>query len=755
MNKIFLISFVCFLMVGLLAAQNYQLKGYIQSEQSPVAFATVEIQPWNKGAISDSEGFFQIEGTWVDSIRLMVSHLGYSPFSIVIRLDTLGSPLRIALEKGAIEFSQIVVSAEATGRTRGRAPLAVQVMDAHDFQRLSVATPAEGLCFQSGLRVESNCQTCQFTQLRMNGLTGSYTQILVDGRPIFNALLGLYGLEQIPASMLDRIEVIKGGGPVQFGAGAIGGTVNLITRRPDRNGFEIEARSVIQGRNSLDNMINGSVQKVSDSGKFGNDLLISWRERSALDVNGDGFSEIPKMENQSVGWRGYLQANNNSTLDWQLWSIREYRRGGDQLDQPAHLTLQSEERDHNILLGNLRYRTKLSANGLSSLDIFTGGQWTRRDHYTGAYGSPGWGLTRSLNVVSGAMISGELSDQNWTFGLDHQYEDTFDEIPAYHFLVDQQIGQWGLFASDLWQWNDHWVLDAGIRMDMHDRVDRPVLTPRVNILYDAGKTKYRANLSRGFKGPQAFEADLHISFAAGGIARVQLDPELRHETSESLSLSVDHSGSNSSSAWTWSMQGFFHQLHHNFILENQGLDTTGNILLRRTNGQGAKVYGISVEAGWRAGDLFQWESAWTFQRSVQNTEVQWSPDQPGERNFLRTPDVYGHGTLTLFPEQNWSALISGIFTGPMWVPHLAGAPGVTEDRLTRSPFFADIQFSVSRNWSIKNIQGALTWVIGVRNVLNAYQNDLDTGPDRDSNFVYGPALPRSFFMTLRWKSSGK
>jgi outer membrane receptor for ferrienterochelin and colicins len=90
----------------------------------------------------------------------------------------------------------------------------------------------------------------------------------------------------------------------------------------------------------------------------------------------------------------------------------------------------------------------------------------------------------------------------------------------------------------------------------------------------------------------------------------------------------------------------------------------------------------------------------------------------------------------------------------MWVPHLAGAPGVTEDRLTKSPFFADIQFSVSRNWSLKNIPGALTWVVGVRNVLNAYQKDLDTGPDRDSNYVYGPATPRSFFMTLRWKSQG-
>ena len=89
---------------------------------------------------------------------------------------------------------------------------------------------AEGLKFQPGLRVETDCQTCNYTQLRMNGLAGGYSQILINGRPVFSPLTGLYGLEQLPSSMLERIEVVRGGASSTNGPGAIGGTVNIITR---------------------------------------------------------------------------------------------------------------------------------------------------------------------------------------------------------------------------------------------------------------------------------------------------------------------------------------------------------------------------------------------------------------------------------------------------------------------------------------------------------------------------------------------
>lgn len=83
--------------------------------------------------------------------------------------------------------------------------------------------------FQSGLRVETNCGNCGTTQLRINGLEGQYSQVLLDSRPIFSSLASVYGLEQLPVAMIERVEVIRGGGSALFGANAIGGVVNIIT----------------------------------------------------------------------------------------------------------------------------------------------------------------------------------------------------------------------------------------------------------------------------------------------------------------------------------------------------------------------------------------------------------------------------------------------------------------------------------------------------------------------------------------------
>ena len=77
--------------------------------------------------------------------------------------------------------------------------------------------------FQSGLRVENNCGNCGTTQLRINGLEGQYSQVLLDSRPIFSSLASVYGLEQLPVAMIERVEVIRGGGSALFGANAIGG----------------------------------------------------------------------------------------------------------------------------------------------------------------------------------------------------------------------------------------------------------------------------------------------------------------------------------------------------------------------------------------------------------------------------------------------------------------------------------------------------------------------------------------------------
>ena len=103
------------------------------------------------------------------------------------------------------------------------------------FTTTNAVNLAQGLNFQPGVRVETNCQNCGFQQVRINGLDGPYTQILIDSRPIFSALSGVYGLEQIPANMIERVEVMRGGGSALFGSSAIAGTIKYHHERNQGN----------------------------------------------------------------------------------------------------------------------------------------------------------------------------------------------------------------------------------------------------------------------------------------------------------------------------------------------------------------------------------------------------------------------------------------------------------------------------------------------------------------------------------------
>ena len=137
-----------------------------------------------------------------------------------------------------VNLDDVVVSANKSAIKRKDAPVVVNVISAKLLEQVNAPDLAKTLSYQSGLRVENNCQNCGFPQVRINGLEGSYSQILINSRPVVSSLAGVYGLEQIPAAMVDRIEVVRGGGSALFGANAVGGTINIITKDPKSNSFE-------------------------------------------------------------------------------------------------------------------------------------------------------------------------------------------------------------------------------------------------------------------------------------------------------------------------------------------------------------------------------------------------------------------------------------------------------------------------------------------------------------------------------------
>ena len=218
------------------------LTGYITdaSTGDSLGYASVVLHGTTLMSVANDSGYYRLHHLPEGSHTIKVSLVGYSPASFTVQLKQDEMTMQdIKLVPDVVALDQIVISASRTEVVRRNSPALVNVMTAGIIEQTNAVCLAEALPFQPGVRVENDCQNCGFNQVRINGLDGHYSQILIDSRPVFSALAGVYGLEQIPANMIDRVEVVRGGGSALYGSSAIGGTINIITRDPVTNDAEV------------------------------------------------------------------------------------------------------------------------------------------------------------------------------------------------------------------------------------------------------------------------------------------------------------------------------------------------------------------------------------------------------------------------------------------------------------------------------------------------------------------------------------
>ena len=201
-----------------------------------VPFLVVSLKGTTVGTTTGDSGHYFLEHLPEGTFILQVSGVGYkTEMKEIVLKDGVSLEVNFFVEEDNVMLDGVVVSANRSETTRMMAPTLVNVVDMETYDKVNATSLSQGLSFQPGVRVENNCQNCSYQQVRINGLDGPYTQILIDSRPIFSALAGVYGIEQLPANMVDRVEVMRGGGSALFGSSAIAGTINIITKEPVRN----------------------------------------------------------------------------------------------------------------------------------------------------------------------------------------------------------------------------------------------------------------------------------------------------------------------------------------------------------------------------------------------------------------------------------------------------------------------------------------------------------------------------------------
>ncbi len=745
-------------------AQSGSIQGNVMSENGlPIAYVTISIDKLGIGESSNADGQFRFRDIKYGTYTVVASFIGYEDQNAIIEISDKNKMIKLSfiLKEKALIFDQVVVTGTKTFKRQTKSAIIVNVVDSKTLDNVQACNLSEGLKFQPGLRVETDCQTCNYTQLRMNGLAGGYSQILINGRPMFSPLTGLYGLEQLPVNMIDRIEVVRGGGSSLYGSSAIGGTVNVITKIPKRNSFELNTTYQYINGQTNDNIFSGNATLVSDNKNAGISFFMNNRERGLYDHNEDNFSELPELKNTSIGTNLFFLPGKNQKIEVSLSNLNEYRYGGEMVDKPAYLTLQSEERTHNVWIGSADYQINFNA-GRTSLISYAAWQKTDRDHYTGIFPDEEDAIRHHLEnapygtslttTVQGGMqlnhrIDNFISGSNvFTIGSEYLVDDTYDEIPSYNYLVDQITKDLGIFVQSDWEILPSLNLLSGARLDKHNLVDNVILNPRASILYKyLDNTQFRLSYGTGFRAPQAFDTDLHIAFAGGGISRVFLSPDLKSEQSSSYSASVNYDRPTESYVVGFTLEGFYTKLDDAFFLQPIGEDDFGE-LFEKQNGQGAIVKGLTLELRTNYNRKVQIETGFTVQSSIFEEDVEYIEGIAGFRDFTRTPNQYGFATLTLTPNNRINANINYIYTGSMIVPHFAGAPNQAVDEIINSDPFSDLNVKIGYKIPVLSAGIGIEIYGGVKNVLNSYQEVFDIGKNRDSNFVYGPSLPRTLFV---------
>jgi outer membrane receptor for ferrienterochelin and colicins len=747
------------------------LFGDVRSEGEHIPFATIMVKGTTMGTAADATGHYKLVGVPAGKQEVVVSAVGYQNRAYEVDLK-IGDPLTLVVElkPDQIGLVQVVITADRSEKSRREASTIVSTISPKLLENTQSVTLSEGLSFTPGLRMENNCQNCGFTQVRMNGLEGPYSQILINSRPVFSGLAGVYGLELIPANMIDRVEVVRGGGSALYGSNAIAGTINLITKEPIQDTYSINSSVGLIGDNQTADYnlsMNGSI--VSEDFRSGMSFYGFKRKRDPYDVNGDGYSELSKLSNSTFGASFFKRMGVRSKINLDYFFINESRRGGNDFDLPNHEADISEAVDHEINSANLTFDKFMRDH--DKLSFYAAMQSVNRGSYYGAEQDlTAYGHTEDLAISLGTQYHRDVeqclfSPSELLFGAEMTSDALKDQKLGYldiatmeHIgtttITDQSVSTVGFFAQNEWVTNN-WRVSLGFRLEHYaisDKADSDgdisgnVFSPRASLMYNLGeKVQLRSSFAKGYRAPQIFDEDLHIETSGARRVTHENDADLEQENSHSFTFSVDMSETFGRWQTQFLAEGFYTVLENPFTNEYGTPNEKGEVVYTRTNAEdGARVQGINFEFNASPGARWMFQTGFTVQKSEYD-----SPQEFNEKRFFRTPNNYGYLSFSYSPSESFKASVTGNYTGAMLVPYFGNTlanPEVGQLNEVDSSF--DLGAKISQNFNLSN-ELSLQVYAGVKNLFNDYQDDFDYGIDRDPGYVYGPLSPRTIYFGVK------
>ncbi|SDL65947.1 outer membrane receptor for ferrienterochelin and colicins [Daejeonella rubra] len=515
-----------FVLIGCLntvLAQTSVIQGTVKSGTKPIVFASIAVLNSRFGTSSDSEGRYRIEKLPPGKYTLMVSAMGYGPVSKdVTVIDNQVLELDLVLSEASSTISEVVVSGTMKEVSRLASPVPVEVYSPAFFRKNPTPSIFDALQNVNGVRPQLNCNVCNTGDIHINGLEGPYTMILIDGMPIVSGLSSVYGLSGIPNALIERVEIVKGPASSLYGSEAVGGLINIITKKPENApALTADVFSTSWGELNTDLGIKLKAGKYADILTGINYFNYSNR----IDNNDDNFTDIALQDRISVFQKWSFKRKENRLLSLAGRYNYEDRWGGD------------KNWDRSFRGGTERYAESIYTNRWELLGTYQLPlkepvmlAFSLNDHaQNSVYGNT---LYNARQKIAFGQLSWDkkINGHDLLLGTALRYTFYNDNTPATASLnnIDQPDKVWlpGIFIQDEISLSlKHKVL-LGIRYD-YNSVHRHILTPRIAYKWNINDNNVlRVNAGTGFRVVSLFtEEHAAITGSREVVVNQKLEPE--------------------------------------------------------------------------------------------------------------------------------------------------------------------------------------------------------------------------------------
>ncbi|HZB13467.1 MAG TPA: TonB-dependent receptor, partial [Chryseolinea sp.] len=514
-------------------AQVGTASGKVLSAGTPIEFANVIVNGSSLGGTTDEDGFFEIKNVPLGKVIITASAVGYQSQSksATLSVSRPAITLEFALQESTSHLEEVVISGTMKEVSRLESPVPVEVYSPVFFKANPTPSIFESLQNVNGVRPQLNCNVCNTGDIHINGLEGPYTMILIDGMPIVSGLSTVYGLTGIPQALIERMEIVKGPASTLYGSEAVGGLINIITKKPSNASaasFDIMGTSWGE--------VNSDIGMKFNAGKAQSLLGLNYfNYQNPIDNNHDGFTDVTLQNRISVFNKWDFHRKNSRAFSIAGRYNYEDRWGGDMRWTP-------EYRGGDEIYGESIYTSRWEAFGVYQLPVkeLINFQFSANGHKQNSfYGNTSYNADQyvAFGQLTWNKQAGERHDL--LVGAAYRYTYYDDNTPATFNNTANHPSETflpGLFIQDEIKLSESNKLLLGMRYD-HNSVHGSILSPRLNYKWSSNdkQTVIRLSGGNGYRVANVFTED-HA--ALSGSRTVVFTESLKPETSWNTNLNV-------------------------------------------------------------------------------------------------------------------------------------------------------------------------------------------------------------------------